>query len=187
MAAGVAGLLGTGLLSTVLYTTAQAPTLAQGVRFDGAGAVVTRDEADAARWLADHSAPADVFAPNRVCTQSQPGPSLPQPCTAKAFAMAALSGRDAYVGGWAYADRNLDSAWQAMQWWSAQPFWDPDRLNAQMRAFTQPTAGALAVLRARGVRWLVADDRGVRVDIDTLDQLATRRYSSATVQVWQLR
>lgn len=185
-AACVAGLLGTGLLSTGLYVTAGAPTLAQAVVNDP-NSVVTRDEADAARWLAAHSDPHDIYATNRVCVQLQQGPAMPEPCTAKTFAMSALSGRTAYITGWAYADRNLDSAWDATQWWSAQPFWAPPRLTTELDAFADPTLDRLAALYAAGVRWLVADSRGAPTDIEELDRIAIRRFSSEGEQVWELR
>jgi hypothetical protein len=180
------GLLGTGLLSTGLYVTAGAPTLAQAVVNDP-NSVVTRDEADAARWLAAHSDPHDIYATNRVCVQLQQGPAMPEPCTAKTFAMSALSGRTAYITGWAYADRNLDSAWDATQWWSAQPFWAPPRLTTELDAFADPTPDRLAALYAAGVRWLVADSRGAPTDIEELDRIAIRRFSSEGEQVWELR
>jgi hypothetical protein len=101
--------------------------------------------------------------------------------------MSALSGRTAYVGGLAYADRNLDSAWRATQWWSAQPFWAPRRLAAEMDAFANPSPDRLAALRAAGVRWLVADSRGAPTDKAELDRIAIRRFSSKGVQVWELR
>lgn len=186
-AACVAGLLGTGLLSTGFHLTATAPTLAQAVAGDPASTRVTRDEADAARWLAEHSDPADVYATNRVCAQDQAGPVVPEWCAAKTFAMSALSGRAAHVGGWAYADRNLDSAWRTTRWWAAQPFWDPPRLAAEQAAFTDPTPRRLAALRAEGVRWLVDDTRGAPADVEALDRLAVRRFTSPGVRVWELR
>lgn len=186
-AACVAAVLGTGLLSTGLYLTADAPTIARATSHDPASLWVTPDEEAAARWLADHSAPDDVYATNRVCVQDQTGPDLPSSCLAKTFAMSALSGRTAYVGGWAYADRNHDSAWQATMWWTSQPFWDPARLAAEQDAFTGPTVERLAALRADGVRWLVADSRGAPADLDALDRLADHRFSSPGVHVWELR
>lgn len=185
-AACVAALLGTGLLSTGLYLTNATPTLAHRAAVDPTSDWVTPDEAEAARWLATHSSPDDIYATNRVCVQDQPDPTLPTSCQVKTFAMSALSGRTAYVGGWAYADRNLDSAWRSTRWWSSQPFWNPAKLAAEQAAFTDPTPQRLATLRAAGVRWLVADIRGAPTDGTTLDRLANRRFTSPTMQVWEL-
>jgi hypothetical protein len=185
-AAVTAAVLGTGLLSTGLYLTSGAPTIAGSAAHDPGSVWVTPGEASAARWLAGHSAPDDVYATNRVCVQDQPGPDLPPVCLAKTFAFSALSGRAAYVGGWAYADRNLDSAWDTTLWWSSQPFWDPARLAAEQDAFTGPTPERLAALRDAGVRWLVADSRGAPADASALDRLAEHRFSAPGMDVWEL-
>jgi hypothetical protein len=175
--------LGTGLLSTGLYLTQTStePSYDHGVtRVDAADLPVTRDELAAGRWLAANAGRDDVLAVNRVCTQRQP-----DPCTGKLFDIGAFAQRDVDVEGWAYAPRNLDSAWHSTVWYANQPFWDQPRLAEQQSAFTAPTARTLAALAARGVRWLVADTRAP-VDVSTLDTLATRRLTLPTILVWRL-
>jgi hypothetical protein len=138
----------------------------------------------AGRWLADNSAPTDVLAVNRTCLQ----PVSAGVCTAKDFTMSALAGRDVDVGGWAYAPRNLDSAWQSSVWYANQPFWDPARLTQEMAAFRSPNTELLDQLYTeRGVRWLVADRGGARANAALLDTVAIRRLSLPTVTVWELR
>ncbi len=185
-AALASAVLGTGLLSTGLYLTkAVAPSYNEAQVSSASGtAATTRDELTAGRWLAAHSAPDDVLAVNRTCIQ--PASATP-PCTAKDFTISAISGRDTDVGGWAYAPRNLDSAWSTSLWYANQPFWDPQRLDQEISAFTHPTPALLNDLYRQGVRWLVADRGGHAADTDALDALATRRLGLPDVTIWQLK
>lgn len=176
-------LLGTGLLSTGLYLTQAStrPSYNRGVtNADAVSLPVTRDELAAGRWLNAHAGPEDVLAVNRVCTQQSP-----EKCTAKLFDMGAFAQRSVDVEGWAYAPRNLDSAWDSTVWYADQPFWDQQRLNGQLAAFRTPTPGTLAALSARGVRWLVADTRAP-VDATALDALAARTLTLPTMIIWRI-
>lgn len=185
-AAILAALFGTGLLSTGLYATGTAGTPSYNrvtaTTLPGIPPT-TRDELAAGRWLAAHSGPSDVLAVNEPCLQ----PAGAGACTAKDFTFAAFAGRDTDVGGWAYAPRNLDSAWNSAVWYADQPFWDPARLAGERAAFTRPTADLLDRLdRVYGVRWLVAERTGWPPATALLDTLATRRLTLATVTVWEL-
>lgn len=185
----VAAVIGTGLLSTGLYltNTATTPSLAVTQALTESPDV-TRDEITAGRWLAANAAPQDVVASNQQCLQPQTGPQLPAPCTAKEYALAALSQRSVDVGGWAYAPRNLDSAWTADVWWPNQPFWDAPRLAEETASFVQPTPALLnGLYGSRGVRWLVADGNGTPPATSLLDALAVRRLTLPTVTIWELR
>jgi hypothetical protein len=176
-------LLGTGLLSTGLYLTqtSTTPSYNRGVTTaDAVSLPVTRDELAAGRWLDAHAGPEDVLAVNRVCTQQSP-----DKCTAKVFDMGAFAQRDVDVEGWAYATRNLDSAWQSTVWYADQPFWDQQRLDSELAAFRTPTPETLAALSARGVRWLVADTRSP-VDTAALDRLASRALTLSTIIIWRI-
>lgn len=116
---------------------------------------------------------------NRVCTQQSP-----DVCTAKLFDLGAFAQLEVDVGGWAYAVRNLDSAWHSTVWYADQPFWDQQRLDEELAAFRTPSPQTLAALSARGVRWLVADTRAP-VDVAGLDALAPRALTLPTVIVWR--
>lgn len=175
--------LGTGLLSTGLYLTSAAPTLSADTLANGHNIVITADERAAAQWVAAHSEPNDVVAVNRVCLGSS---HEPEHCVAKAFGFGALAQRPTYVGGWAYASRNHETAWESEHGWAAQPFWDPVRLQRNQDAFTHPTPAVLGALSDDNVRWLVADTRGWPADTTSLDQLAQRRLSTPTVTVWEI-
>ncbi|HVV11701.1 hypothetical protein [Amycolatopsis sp.] len=175
--------LGTGLLSTGLYLTqaSTAPSYNHAVTaVADTDLPVTRDELAAGRWLDAHAGRDDVLAVNRVCTQR-----TPDPCTGKLYDMGAFAQRRVDVEGWAYAPRNLDSAWQSTVWYANQPFWDQPRLAEQLTAFTAPTPSVLDALRARGVRWLVADTRAP-VHEKALDALAPRALTLPTMVIWRL-
>ncbi|KAA9149266.1 hypothetical protein FPZ12_043565 [Amycolatopsis acidicola] len=179
----VFALLGTGLLSTGLYLT-QASTKPSYNRtvsqVGGTDLPVTRDELAAGRWLNEHAGPDDVLAVNRVCTQR-----AGETCTAKLYDMSAFAQRRVDVEGWAYAPRNLDSAWQSTEWYADQPFWDQPRLNEELTAFTSPSPALLDALRARGVHWLVADTRAP-VNQKALDALAPRALTLPTMIIWRI-
>jgi hypothetical protein len=185
----VTAVLGTGLLSTLLFITGKstAPTLGRAVPNLSTSLTVTRDELTAGRWLDEHAGAEDVLAVNRVCLEPQTAAELPKPCTAMFFTIAATAQRTTEVGAWAYASRNVDATWTSGVHYPLQPFWDPARLHREMRAFTDPTDAALAELYRHGVRWLVADQGGAPPDVAALDRLADRRLSLPTVTVWQLR
>ena len=113
--------LGTGLQGTWLHVhrgdgvgerqAADALT-AQDVR-DGV-AVVTPELVAAGDWLRRHSAPADVVATNRYCTDPRDdAQDTARSCTALDFSVAALTGRRTDVAGWAYSASALAGAWRS--------------------------------------------------------------------------
>ncbi|MCU1685450.1 MAG: hypothetical protein JWQ81_6189 [Amycolatopsis sp.] len=184
--AAVGAVLGTGLLSTAFYATASVTTYSQIATTSPGSLLVTRDGLTSGHWLDEHAGPHDILAANHLCTQT--GGAQPiTPCQAKAFTLSALSGRTIDVGGWAYASRNLGTAWDAPQHWTDQPFWDQARLTREQTAFSAPTSTLLDGLYRDGVRWLVADSLGTPADTTSLDRLAIRRLSLPTITIWQLR
>ncbi len=183
----IGGLLGTGLLSTAIYL-AGSPDAASRVSVADRRSVVTSDELAAGTWLSSHTPPDAILATNRVCLGEQDGTALPNPCVSKTFALAATARRDLLVGGWAYASRNLGTAWEATgPIWAAQPFWDPGLLETELAAFRSPSPATVAAVRAAGAGWMVMDRRGAPVDEVALDQIADRRFDTPTVVVWELR
>jgi hypothetical protein len=147
----------------------------------------TQDLVDGGRWLDSHAQPADVVAVNRYCVQTRAWRAGRSRCDAREFSPSAFSQRRTYVGGWAYADRNLAEAWSAPPPYRKIPFWDPPRLAREDAAFQRPTADLLAGLYRDGVRWLWADIRDGPVATDRLDGLADLRYSGPNLRIWQMR
>jgi hypothetical protein len=137
----------------------------------------------AARWLRDHSDPADLVATNLHCLDT---PETPDVCDARHFWVSAFTERRILVEGWAYTA-------PAVQYANAHgvsdrtgPFWDPALLAENDAAFTHPSESELATLRAtRGVRWLFADLTAA--DGDALGRLADLRHREGDFAVYELR
>jgi hypothetical protein len=147
----------------------------------------TQDVVDGGRWLNANAQPDDVVAVNRYCVQTRAWRAGRARCDAREFSPSAFSERRTYVGGWAYADRNLALAWITPPPYRKIPFWDQPRLDRQEAAFRRPTADLLAALYGNGVRWLWADVRDGPVATDQLDRLADLRYSGPNLRIWQMR
>ena len=187
-------LLGTGVygMSQTIEGT-DTGSLAERMRYfvsraDADGVLPTsQDLVDGGRWLDSRAHPDDVVAVNRYCVQTRAWRAGRARCDAREFSPSAFSQRRSYVGGWAYADRNLAVAWSTRPPYRKIPFWDPPRLTAQEAAFQRPTAALLATLYEDGVRWLWADVRDGPVATGRLDRLADLRYSGPNVRIWQMR
>ena len=106
----------------------------------GSGTLVTAADEEAMRWLADNSAPDDVFATNRTS-------GTPEMIDAISNVYTAFSGRQAYLEGWTYAMTNMgvDPDTLGRQWW----------INDQLTGGTLPAAEARELAAQEGVAWLV--------------------------------
>ncbi|WP_433435260.1 hypothetical protein [Nonomuraea sp. CA-141351] len=108
----------------------------------------------AARWIRAHSAPDDLVATNVHCRWG-----YENPCDGRQFWSSALTERHMLVEGWTYTVKNVES-WKPGQLARNQPFWDPERLEANEAAFQSPSPGTIQRLRVQyGVRWLLVDER----------------------------
>jgi hypothetical protein len=184
--AGFGALLGVGCFATAaLVVGADQPSLpAQtAAKNTGAPPSLTRDLVTAGRWLRSHARSTDVVAVNRACT-----PPTSRQCTSQQFTVTAATGLRSDVDGWAYAGRTVQSAWDSYttRYFYLQ-FWDPPRLDRELRAFTAPRATAYAELYADGVRWLLADRPSPALPTTQIDALADRELTLGTVTVWRLR
>jgi hypothetical protein len=141
------------------------------------GRPITDDALRAGRWLRDHSAPDDVVATNAHCRTVAGGQ-----CDVRHFWIAAYTERRVLVEGWGYTEYALGGGSN----WSAS-FPDARRLAENDRAFQEPSAEALDVLRRRyGVRWLFVDRRYEPAS-PRLGEFATERYRSEDFLVYELR
>jgi hypothetical protein len=185
----VPALLGCGVASTAGWITGTSePTIAESLASAPADSLAATSSAqvDAARWVRDHSAPTDVVATNRWCLDPQHDEAgQVQPCTATSFWVPAFTERRALVTGWAYAGRNLEEAASTGVRYNDTPFWDPDLLALQDRAFTSPSPAVLEALRGRGVRFLVLDKR-VGPAAPELADLTRLRVDNADAAVYEL-
>lgn len=147
----------------------------------GVGAPQPAGSHTAMRWLADHANIDDVVATNAHCRNGGPV-GQPGGCDNRSFWVAALSERRVLVEGWGYRDTTAVSRDGTV--FSHLPFDDPGLLVLNDSMFTTPSAAVADALRARGVRWLVVDER-----IPTspaLADFATLRYRTGEVAIYQL-
>jgi hypothetical protein len=146
-------------------------------------AQIGRGGVKAARWLRGHSGVDDLIATNAHC---QAG--LRFSCIPRNFWMAGYAERQFLVEGWSYVSRwSVGGHPPADEDVTAGPFWDPDRLAANDRAFVHPTADALAYLaQHEGVRWLFVD-RKAPVRLKELESLADLRYDDGRYLIFRLR
>ncbi len=147
------------------------------------GRYISVAEERAALWLHDHSAPDDVVATNVLCAPTR----YEVNCLHVAFWVTALSGRQLFIGAWAYTEKSMQaygrsSGVSALQ--TKSPW--PDRVSLSLNAIRSPSASTIATLERRGVRWIFADRRATHVAPE-LANYATLRYRTADVLVYEIR
>jgi hypothetical protein len=142
------------------------------------------DEASAAVWLGQNSAPTDVVATSTWCRPAGP----PKPgCDARGYVVSGIAGRRTLIEGWAYTNQAMAQQGVGGRRYTEQPSPWPDRVALTDQALTSPTAEVLHRMRAQyGVRWLYADARNGPVS-PALDQLAVLRHSIGKVRIYELR
>lgn len=149
---------------------------------------VMRDGLAAGRWVAAHAKADDVVATNMYCRYTRLARRRGDPCDARNFVASALTQRRTLVGGWAYSDRVVASAWKLQTAYRNAPFWDRTLLTQQYDAFAHPTKALLNQLyRTDHVRWMFLDLRDGPVDATALNRLAVRRFLGPSTGVWQLK
>jgi hypothetical protein len=106
---------------------------------------------DAARWLRDNSDADDLVATNRHCVAV-----AADPCDSRRFVVAGATERQVLVEGWAYTP-TWDRSPTVDGHPAYKPFWDPELLATNDRAFSAPSPERFDGLRALGVDWLFVD------------------------------
>jgi hypothetical protein len=137
---------------------------------------------EAGRCVRRLAAPDDVVATNRVYSK---GPAVTPIRDNREFMVSAVTGLRTDVSGYGYADRVVSSWSRTFNSYSRQPFWDQGRLQAQAALISDPTPEALAAARARGVRWVVADETSGRVS-PRLSELAEPVVVRDRVHVYRI-
>lgn len=137
----------------------------------------------AARWVRDHSDPAEVIATNVHCLgRAEPG------CFRTAYLISAYAERRVVVEGWAYVPAELVGAPPIADTdIYTHPFWDPGLLAVNDAVFTSPSEASLAALRERSpkLRWLVAD-RSFPGDLVGLARVARPAFESGRYVVFEV-
>lgn len=144
---------------------------------------ISGDEQRAALWLNEHSDENDVVVTNVFC--------IPTPyrvgCRHSAFWVSALTGRQLFVGGWSYTEKNLDAYGRGgnVPYQRLPSPW-PDRVALSLDAVRSPSSATMSALKRCGVRWIFADRRATAIS-PQLAEFATLRHSNADVMIYRLR
>lgn len=143
---------------------------------------VSRDEMAAARWLDRHAGADDIIATNVHCLPS----GRPDRCDARAFWVAALTGRRTLVGGWGYSDQALAADGVGGKRYYLQPAPYPARFVLNERVFAEGDPADVNALHGRyRVRWLFADGRVGPVSA-RLAGTAVPRHAAGPVTIYEL-
>jgi hypothetical protein len=171
----IALLAGFGLSGTV-HTFAQVGTNGTWRHADPVNPIVSEGTRAAGRWLRDHSDPNDLVATNVHCL-----PSDDTACMNLHFSVAAYTERRVLVEGWGFTATAHERAAALGLWSGWVPFWRPDVLADNDRAFASPSPETVGRLRDRyGVRWLFVDTG------QSLDGAATLRFRSGNCAVYEI-
>jgi hypothetical protein len=126
-----------------------------------------------ANYLKGVSNKNDLIATNRHCA----GLEENQTCTARQFALSALSERRVFLEGWSYTTCRL-----------AEPilnkYWKEDSWRVNQDFFISPTTETFEVLRKSGVDWFVVDS--TRPSLSNYEQFAELVKTSGTVSLWKV-
>ena len=137
-------------------------------------------EVRAARWIRDHSKPADIVMTNRHCRVGRGAT-----CDHRRFYVAAYSERGVLLEGWAYTKKaNALAAEGPGVSGSKVSFWDPELLALNDRFLVEPSSTDAQRLYHLGVRWVYLH-RGAR-HADTLAPFAVERFRVGAVRVYEL-
>jgi hypothetical protein len=126
-----------------------------------------------ANYLRRESNKNDLIATNRHCA----GLEENQTCTARQFALSALSERRVFLEGWSYTTCPL-----------AEPihnkYWKEDSWRVNQDFFIAPTIDNFEVLRKSGVDWFVVDT--ARPNVSRYEPFAELVKTSGSVSLWKV-
>jgi hypothetical protein len=127
-----------------------------------------------ANYLRKESNKNDLIATNRHCA----GVEENQTCTARQFALSALSERRVFLEGWSYTTCPL-----------AEPilnkYWKEDSWRVNQDFFITPNNENFEVLRKSGVDWFVVD--ATRPSVSNYEPFAELAKTSGSVSLWKVK
>jgi hypothetical protein len=135
---------------------------------------ITVGTAKIAKYLQDNSDKNDLIATNRHCA----GPEENQTCTARQFALSALSERRVLLEGWSYTTCPLSEPILNNYW--KEDFW---KLNQDF--FRTPNNQNWEVFQKSGVDWLVVDS--TRPSAANYNEFADLVNSEGSVSLWKIK
>jgi hypothetical protein len=130
--------------------------------------------AQIAKYLQDQSNKNDLIATNRHCA----GPEENQTCTARQFALSALSERRVLLEGWSYTTCPLSEPILNKYW--KEDFW---KLNQDF--FINPNAQNWMAFQQTGVDWLVVDS--TRPSAPNYKDFADLIKTEGSVSLWKIK
>ena len=135
---------------------------------------ITVGTANIAEYLRQESNPDDLVATNRHCA----GMEENQTCTARQFALSALSERRVFLEGWSYttcplSEPILNKYWKESNWQSNQEF------------FLNPTLENWNNLKKSGIDWLVVDS--YRPSASSYSEVADLIKTEGKVSLWKIK
>jgi hypothetical protein len=127
-----------------------------------------------ANYLRKESNKNDLIATNRHCA----GLEENQTCTARQFALSALSERRVFLEGWSYTTCPLSEP-------ILNKYWKEDSWRVNQDFFIAPNSGSFEVLRKSGVDWFVVDiTRPSAINYEPFAELVE---TSGTVSLWKVK
>jgi hypothetical protein len=134
---------------------------------------ITLGTASVAEYLRNNSDPNDLIATNRHCA----GIAENQTCTARQFALSALSERRVFLEGWSYTTCPL-----------AEPiinqYWKEDNWKLNQDFFTNPTVENWSTFSKSGIDWLVVDS--TRPSAPSYTEFAELVKTDGKVSLWKI-
>ena len=130
--------------------------------------------AQIAKYLQDQSNKNDLIATNRHCA----GPDETQTCTARQFALSALSERRVLLEGWSYTTCPLSEP-------ILNEYWNEDFWNLNQDFFINPNAQNWELFQKTGVDWLVVDS--TRPSVASYQDFAELVKSEGSVSLWKIK
>jgi hypothetical protein len=135
---------------------------------------ITIGTAKIAKYLQDNSDKNDLIATNRHCA----GPEENQTCTARQFALSALSERRVLLEGWSYTTCPLSEPILNKYW--KEDFW---KLNQDF--FITPNNQNWEIFQKSGVDWLVVDS--TRPSAANYNKFADLVKIEGSVSLWKIK
>jgi hypothetical protein len=126
-----------------------------------------------ANYLRKESNKNDLTATNRHCA----GLEENQTCTARQFALSALSQRRVFLEGWSYTICPLSEP-------ILNKYWKEDSWKVNQDFFANPSDTSFEVLRKSGVDWLVVDS--TRPSTSGYENYAKLVKESGSVSLWKV-
>jgi hypothetical protein len=130
--------------------------------------------AQVAKYLQDQSNKNDLIATNRHCA----GPDETQTCTARQFALSALSERRVLLEGWSYTTCPLSEP-------ILNKYWNEDFWKLNQEFFINPNAENWELFQKTGVDWLVVDS--TRPSVASYQDFAELIKSEGSISLWKIK